>query len=154
MCTADAHRHLCLLSYFTSHNHSRYCMGLWVSVESHSCYKHSNCRKTQMRPQKSVTCFPGCGVFMRLDYARVVEEGASGEQRTQTPARSCVKSSVQILTLAKDSELNLIFPQFCEGQPDSFFNFLREKRFALYRWLPLTMAISFSGSGISSFRVT
>lgn len=74
-----------------------------------------------------------------------MEEGASGEQRTQTLAHLCVKFSVQILTLAKDIELNLIFPQFCEGQLDSCFNFLREKRFALHRCLSLTMAISFKG---------
>lgn len=67
------------------------------------------------------------------------------EQSTWTLAHFCVEFSVQIPTLAKDIELNLIFAQFYEGQLDSCFNFLREKRFALYHCLSLTMAISFRG---------
>lgn len=60
-------------------------------------------------------------------------------------AHLCVEFAVQILSLAKDIELNLIFSQFCEGRLDSCFNFPGEKRFALCRCLSLTMAISFKG---------
>lgn len=129
------------------------------------CYKHSNCGKTRTTTNVSM---PGLSVFswlwchfMCFVYASVTvgmscgrkgkgerarkQEGTSGEQRTQTLARVCVKFSVQILALAEDIELNLIFLQFCEGRLDSCLNFPREKRFALCRCLSLTMAISFKG---------